>query len=146
MRKGGKFQTVAAMLALAGCNGESGKLTIRSMPAPVSSVAKPVPLRVAEARGHLALGNVALALESYRKAVREQPDNVEALTGVAGGWSSGDGGSLVSALADRGFLEFEEGPVPVVPLAELPRQGSTFVVELPASEAPAAAGQRREVA
>lgn len=84
MHRGGKFQTAVAMLALAGCNGESGKLTIRSMPAPVSSVAKPVPVRVAEARGHLALGNFALALESYRKAVREQPDNVEALTGVAG--------------------------------------------------------------
>ena len=84
MHKGGKFQTAVAMLALAGCNAESGKLTIRSMPAPVSSVAKPVPLRVAEARGHLALGNVALALESYRKAVREQPDNIEALAGVAG--------------------------------------------------------------
>ncbi|MEO6255881.1 MAG: tetratricopeptide repeat protein [Sphingomicrobium sp.] len=72
------------MIALAGCDGEAAKLTIRSMPAPVSSVAKPVPQRVAEARGQLALGNVALALESYRKAVREQPDNIDALTGIAG--------------------------------------------------------------
>ena len=84
MPKRRKFSAAVAMLALAACDRESGKLTIRSTPAPVSSVAKPVSLRVAEARGHLALGNVALALESYRKAAREEPDNVEALAGVAG--------------------------------------------------------------
>jgi len=84
MQRGRKFPTAVAILALIGCDGEAAKLTIRSMPAPVSSVAKPVPLRIAEARGQLALGNVALALESYRKAAREQPDNLEALAGIAG--------------------------------------------------------------
>ena len=84
MPKRRKFSAAVAMLALAACDREAGKLTIRSTPAPASSVAKPVSLRVAEARGHLALGNVALALESYRKAAREEPGNLEALAGVAG--------------------------------------------------------------
>ena len=84
MHRGHKFSAAVAMLALAACDRETGKLTIRSTPAPVSSVAKPVSLRVAEAHGHLALGNIALALESYRKAAREEPDNLEALAGIAG--------------------------------------------------------------
>lgn len=84
MHWGRKFLSAVAILALTGCNGQAAKLTIRSMPAPVSAVAKPVPLRIAEARGQLALGNVALALESYRKAAREQPDSFEALAGMAG--------------------------------------------------------------
>ena len=62
MHRGRKFLSAVAIVALAGCDGEAAKLTIRSMPAPVSAVAKPVPLRIAEARGQLALGNVALAL------------------------------------------------------------------------------------
>jgi hypothetical protein len=51
-----------------------------------------------------------------------------AIAGMGGAWSTGDGGALVTALEEQGFLQFEEGPVPVVPLAELPRQGSLFVV------------------
>ena len=36
-----------------------------------------------QARGELALGNVGLALESFRKLQREQPDSVEAFAGIA---------------------------------------------------------------
>lgn len=39
--------------------------------------------RVAYANGQLALGNVALALESYRRAAREDPGSVAALVGMA---------------------------------------------------------------
>ena len=45
--------------------------------------AKPVSFRVAEARGQFALGNIALALESFRKAAREDPASVDALVGIA---------------------------------------------------------------
>ena len=43
----------------------------------------PVPFRIAEARGQLALGNVALALEGFRKAAREDPNSIDALAGMA---------------------------------------------------------------
>ena len=58
------------------------------------------------------------------------PDDLRTvgLAAVADAWTNGDGGVLVAALAERGFLQFQPGPVESVPLAELPRQGSTFVV------------------
>lgn len=83
MKRGGKFLAGAVMAALVGCTGEKGKLEIRSTAVPPSAVAKPVPLRIAEARGQLALGNVALALESFRKASREDPGSTDALVGMA---------------------------------------------------------------
>lgn len=83
MKRGGKFLAGAVMAALVGCTGENGTLEIRSTAVPPSAVAKPVPLRIAEARGQLALGNVALALESFRKASREDPASTDALIGIA---------------------------------------------------------------
>jgi hypothetical protein len=50
------------------------------------------------------------------------------IVAVAEAWTAGDGGALVTALAEKGFLEFQAGPVDAVPLPELPRAGSVFVV------------------
>lgn len=83
MNGGSKLLASAAVLALAGCGGPEATLQIRPTPTPLSATARPVPVRIAEANAHLALGNVALALESYRKALREQPDSVEAMVGLA---------------------------------------------------------------
>lgn len=82
MAGGTKLSCVAALL-LAGCAGKEGDLTIRSIPASPSMAAKPVPARIAEARGHFALGNVALALEGFRKAQRDDPNSTDALLGIA---------------------------------------------------------------
>ncbi|MBA3511803.1 LytR C-terminal domain-containing protein [Sphingomonas sp.] len=83
MNGGARFLATAAVLALAGCGGSDAKLEIRSTPTPLSATSKPTPHRIAEAHGHLALGNVALAIESFRKALREQPDSVDAMVGLA---------------------------------------------------------------
>ena len=59
-----------------------------------------------------------------------EPDDLRVAghTAVADAWTNGDGGVLVAALVERGFLEFQPGPVESVPVPELPRPGSTFVV------------------
>ena len=83
MHKGGTFLVTAAVLACTACLGEQGKLEIRSSSSGLKVGREPVPFRIAEARGHLALGNVALALEGFRKAAREDPASVDALAGIA---------------------------------------------------------------
>ena len=80
---GSRLLATAAVVALAGCGETDAQLEIRSIPAPLSATSKPMPYRIAEAHGHLALGNVALAIESFRKALREQPESVEAMVGLA---------------------------------------------------------------
>ena len=83
MGRGAKFITAAAMLSVAACGGEQGKLEIRSTKTPLAAGHRPVPFRIAEANGQFALGNVALALEGYRIALREDPNSVEAMMGIA---------------------------------------------------------------
>ena len=83
MHKGGILLVSAAVMACTACLGDGGKLEIRSVKNGLEAGPRPVPFRVAEARGHLALGNVALALEGFRKAAREDPTSIEALAGIA---------------------------------------------------------------
>lgn len=74
---------VSAVLACTACLSDNGKLEIRSVDRGLKNGSAPVPFRIAEARGHFALGNVALALEGFRKAAREDPSSMEALAGIA---------------------------------------------------------------
>ena len=83
MHKGGILLVTVATLACAACLGESGKLEIRSVESGLKAGPEPVPFRIAEARSHLALGNVALALEGFRKAVRDDPASIEGYAGMA---------------------------------------------------------------
>ena len=83
MHKGGILLVTGAVLACTACLGGPGKLEIRSSDSGLQAGNQPVPFRIAEARGHLALGNVALALEGFRKAAREDPASIEALAGIA---------------------------------------------------------------
>jgi hypothetical protein len=59
-----------------------------------------------------------------------QPPDLRAagIAAVADAWITGDGGALVTALVEGGFLEFQPGSLDALPLAELPRAGSMFVV------------------
>jgi hypothetical protein len=83
MSRGGKFLVSTMLLAVAGCGGDMGKLEIRSTPSKLARGQQPVPARIAEARGQMALGNVALALEAFRIAAREDPNSTDALLGIA---------------------------------------------------------------
>jgi tetratricopeptide (TPR) repeat protein len=82
--RGAKSLSAVALLAVAACGADQGELHIRSIPTALAQGQKPVSFRVAEARAQFALGNVALALEGFRKALREEPDSVDAALGMAG--------------------------------------------------------------
>lgn len=83
MKRGGKFLVSTTAFAVAACGGQQGKLEIRSTPKPLAELKRAVPERIAEARGQLGLGNVALALTSFRIAAREDPNSTDALAGIA---------------------------------------------------------------
>lgn len=71
-----------------------------------------------------------------------RPDDLRAaaLAAVTAAWSTGDSGPLVGALLDAGFFEYDAPPTPGVPLLELPRPETLFVVlssdgaEVPAAQ------------
>ena len=83
MAIGGKLLCGVALLAVAACATEQGELTIRATSSPLAAKSRPVPARIAEARAQLLLGNVGLALESFRIAARDDPSSSEALAGLA---------------------------------------------------------------
>lgn len=83
MRRGGAIFVSTAVLAMVACAGQQGELQVRSKATALAPGKQPVPYRIAEARGQLALGNVALALESFRKARRDDPNSIDALAGMA---------------------------------------------------------------
>jgi hypothetical protein len=74
--------TALAVLTATGC-ASSGKLDIRPVGKQASLAGQPVSARIALAQGQLALGNVALALEEFRRSEREAPNSVAALSGMA---------------------------------------------------------------
>lgn len=70
-----------AAVGVAACT--AGGIEVRPIKAPLAEGRQPVNFRVAEGNAQLALGNVGLAIEAYRKALREQPESVEAMVGLA---------------------------------------------------------------
>ena len=84
MQRGVKALWLTTVLAATGgCVSDGGQLNVRALPDPLSAAAKKGTPMVVEARAMLALNNVGLALEAFRKAHRLQPDNIEALAGIA---------------------------------------------------------------
>ena len=81
MKQSIALSIIAAAVGAASCS--TGGIEVRPLKSALSEGRQPSNVRVAEGNGQLALGNVALASEAYRKALREQPDNVEAMMGLA---------------------------------------------------------------
>lgn len=72
-----------ACVALGAASCGVGGVEVRSISRPIAEGRKPADFRLAEGVAQLALGNVGLALEAYRKALREDPNSVEAMVGLA---------------------------------------------------------------
>jgi hypothetical protein len=81
MNRGASILLVGGCLAAAGCVTDR-KVEVRAIPSPNAALPGGGSL-LGLARGHLALGNVGLALESFRTLQRQQPDSVEAFAGIA---------------------------------------------------------------
>lgn len=78
-----RLSVLAATAAFGAVSCSTGGIDVRAIKQPLASGQQPVDFRIAEGNSQLALGNVGLALEAYRKAWREKPDSVEALVGMA---------------------------------------------------------------
>jgi len=70
-----------AAVTLTSCGTEM--VEVRSIKQPLAQGQQPANFRVAEGNAQLVLGNVGLAVEAYRKALREQPDSIGAMVGLA---------------------------------------------------------------
>ena len=82
--RGANPSIIAAVTALlAGCATQSSDFGMRAIADPLAKASAPGGSLIAEARGLVAVGNVGLAIEAYRKALRQQPDNIEAYAGIA---------------------------------------------------------------
>lgn len=81
MKPTASLTLLAAAVAAASCSGSA--IEVRPIKQPLADGRQPPNIRVAEATAQLALGNVGLALEAYRKALREEPDSVAAMIGLA---------------------------------------------------------------
>ncbi len=86
MVKGTTTLWLAAGLFVTACAAPSDKIGIR--PVGSANQARPASEQIAYARSQLALGSPALALEAFRKAVREQPDNPLAISGIADSYAA----------------------------------------------------------
>lgn len=73
--------SIAAAVCTISCS--STGIDVRAIKSPLAQGQQPVDFRIAEGNSQLALGNVALALEAYRKALREKPDSIQAMVGIA---------------------------------------------------------------
>lgn len=83
MRGGWMLITGAGAGALAACAAGGDNVAVRPLASPLAAGRQPLNIRVAEGRAQFALGNVALALEAFRKGLREEPASVDALNGMA---------------------------------------------------------------
>lgn len=82
MRGGQAFLIGGAALAVAACTAGANQVQVRALADPASKLGVGSE-RLAEARGQLVLGNVGLAIEGFRAALREQPNSIEAMRGLA---------------------------------------------------------------
>jgi hypothetical protein len=122
MNGGAKTFLVAASFAAASCAASNG-VEVRPIADPGSKLRAGID-RLADSRGQLALGNVGLALEGFRKAAREYPDNPEAFAGMAACYDAMGRYDLAQANYEAALALAPRNPVLLTALAgSLDRQG-----------------------
>jgi hypothetical protein len=135
MRGGVKALWVTAGLAAAGCAAGPGEFKIREI-ADSGTKLRSSSAPLAEARAMLALGNAGLALEGFRKALRERPDSVDALVGIAACYEQMGRYDLARKNYERALALTPRDPVLLNTLAALlQRQGKPAMAAQFRSEA-----------
>src|SRR5262249_42750856 len=81
MERGVKAALFVSCIALNGCTTASQEVKVRAIPDPAAAFRNGGDA-VALARGQLVLGNAGLALEGFRKAQRDNPNDPAALAGI----------------------------------------------------------------
>ena len=82
MTRGAKFFLLGSCLAAAGCTAATQNVKVRPLADGAAKFRYSGSL-IAQGRAQLALGNVGLALETFRKAQREQPPGADTFAGIA---------------------------------------------------------------
>lgn len=82
MGSGGKALIIAASVVATGCTAPASEFKVRPIADPATKL-REGGTDLGEARAQLALGNVGLALEAFRKVQRVTPQNIGALAGIA---------------------------------------------------------------
>jgi tetratricopeptide (TPR) repeat protein len=143
MMRGVNTLLISTVLIVTGCAAPADKIKIRPVGGSAVQV-RPVNEQVAYGRGQLQLGSPALALEAFRKALREQPNNAEALAGIADSYAAIGRNDLARRYYEEALALAPQDPVllqavappvpshPVKPSSEL----ATVRGELPADSTP----------
>lgn len=82
MTRGVRYFLLGSCLAAAGCSATTQDVKVRPIADPAAKFRYSGDL-IGQARAQLALGNEGLALETFRKALREQPESADAFAGIA---------------------------------------------------------------
>jgi len=82
MNKASAAVIALGSLAMVSCTAGQ-QVEVRQIKGPLKTGLQPADVRIAEGHSQMALGNVGLAIEAYRKALRDDPANIEALLGMA---------------------------------------------------------------
>ncbi|HKX92481.1 MAG TPA: LytR C-terminal domain-containing protein [Sphingomicrobium sp.] len=122
MNGGAKTFLVAASFAAASCAGSNG-VEVRPIADPGAKLRAGID-RLADSRAQLALGNVGLALEGFRKAAREFPNDPEAYAGMAACYDAMGRHDLAQSKYEAALALAPRNPVLLTALAgALERQG-----------------------
>jgi hypothetical protein len=139
MRGGASSLVCAGFLVAAGCASttQMSEVKIRAIPDAAAKL-RPGSALLADASGQLAIGNVGLALEGFRKALREQPNSADAYAGLARAYEAMGRFDLARSNYEAALALAPRDPVLLTGVADsMDQQGNTAAAALARREAAA---------